>query len=167
MDEESTPSGGSAPAQDAAAQSHRPVLLGRHRRHRFPARAHVVKVLYDDDERATVTRAAELAGLRPSGFVAAAALRMAQRQIEQPSADSPAATAGEAGWFPAENRDVLTELLQARLELRRYGTNINQAVAALHSDRYSALQLAAATRAADRAVARVDAAAAAVARRLA
>ena len=167
MDEESTPSGGSAPAQDAAAQSHRSVLPGRHRRHRFPARAHVVKVLYDDEERGTVAQAAELAGLRPSSFVAAAALRMAQRQLAPPSADSSAPAAGEAGWLPAEDRDVLTELIQARLELRRYGTNVNQAVAALNSGQYSALQLAAAARAADRAVARVDAAAAAVARRLA
>ena len=46
------------------------VAAGRHRRHRFPARGHVVKVLYGEEERAAVQVAAELAGLRPSGYVA-------------------------------------------------------------------------------------------------
>lgn len=165
MGEESTRSGVVGYGQDAEAQAPQPVQLGRHRRHRFPARTHVVKVLYDDEERGTVAQAAELAGLRPSGFVAAAALRMAQRQLE-PIADSAVTAAGEAGWSPAEDRDVLAELIRARLELRRYGTNVNQAVAALHRRQRSPLELAAAVQAADRAVAQVDAAAAAVARRL-
>lgn len=39
----------------------------------------MLKVLYDDQERRTDGQAAELAGLRSSSFVAAAALRSAQR----------------------------------------------------------------------------------------
>ena len=62
--------------------------------------------------------AAQLVGLTPTGFVAAAGL-----------------TVGEAGaaTATAADRAVLAELLQARTALRRYGANLNQAVAALNS----------------------------------
>ncbi len=40
----------------------------------LPARPHALKVLYGDDEHAKILYAAEIAGLRPSSYVAAAAL---------------------------------------------------------------------------------------------
>lgn len=72
------------------------VAAGRHRRHRFPARGHVAKVLYAAEERAAVQVAAELAGLRPSGYVAAAALAMAQR-VQEPGPDEAGGAGGTAG----------------------------------------------------------------------
>lgn len=156
----------SVDGQDAGLSVQPPVAPGRHRRHRSPARTHVVKVLYDDEERAAVEQAAELAGLRPSSFVAAAALRSAQHHLQEPELCRGSVAGGAAVWSPAEDRDVLAELIQARLALRRYGVNLNQAVAALHRGQHHPLELASAVRAADRAVVRVDAAAAAVARRL-
>ena len=50
----------------------------RHRQHVFPGRGLVVKARYTEDERATVAQAAALNGLRPAGFVATAALRLAR-----------------------------------------------------------------------------------------
>lgn len=44
----------------------------RDRTHRFPGRRNALKVLYDDVEVASVRAAAQLAGLTPTGFVAAA-----------------------------------------------------------------------------------------------
>lgn len=145
--------------------------LGRHRRHRFPARGHVVKVLYSDDERETVERAAQAAGLRPSGYVAAAALRMAQAVVPPPDGLGPAGASDAPQltrvWTDREDREVLAELIQARLALRRYGVNVNQAAAVLNSGGDVPGWLERAIAGGDRAVARVDTAAAALARRLA
>ena len=90
----------------------------RDRAHRFPGRRNALKVLYDDVELASVRAAAELAGLTPTGCVAAAGLSLSG-----------------AGVAPATSVDraLLAELLQGRTALRRYGVNLNQAVAALNS----------------------------------
>jgi hypothetical protein len=48
----------------------------RDRAHRFPGRRNALKVLYDDVELASVRAAAQLAGLTPTGYVAAAGLTM-------------------------------------------------------------------------------------------
>lgn len=90
----------------------------RDRTHRFPGRRNALKVLYDDVEVASVRAAAQLAGLTPTGFVAAAGLTLAGSGIP------PASSA---------DRALLAELLQGRTALRRYGVNLNQAVAALNS----------------------------------
>ena len=90
----------------------------RDRPHRFPGRRHALKVLYDDAEVASVRAAAQLAGLTPTGFVAAAGLTVAGSGVAP---------------VTAADRAVLAELLQARTALRRYGVNLNQAVAALNS----------------------------------
>lgn len=87
----------------------------RDRTHRFPGRTNALKVLYDDVEVVSVRAAAQLAGLTATGFVAAAGLSVAGA----PSSST--------------DRAVLAELLQARTALRRYGVNLNQAVAALNS----------------------------------
>ena len=130
-----------------------------------------------------VGRAAELTGLRPSGFVAAAALLLARGLVAKGSgapADGEAAlpTAVEAvpqvlggrpvvvAWSVGEDQAVLGELVQARLALRRYGVNVNQAVAALNSGGQVPVWLEQAVAGSDRAVARVDAATAALTRRL-
>ena len=90
----------------------------RDRAHRFPGRRNALKVLYDDVEVASVRAAAQLAGLTPSGYVAAAGL-----------------TLSGAGVAPATSTDraLLAELLQGRTALGRYAVNLNQAVAALNS----------------------------------
>ncbi len=80
----------------------------RDRTHRFPGRRNALKVLYDDVEIASVRAAAELAGLTPTGFVAAAGLTLAGSGIP------PASSA---------DRALLAELLQGRTALRRYGVN--------------------------------------------
>lgn len=75
------PAPASAPKGDGA-----PAAPGRHRQHRFPAHPHALKVLYSEDERDTILRAAQIAGLRPSSYLAAAALAMAEQVVgDQPS----------------------------------------------------------------------------------
>jgi hypothetical protein len=90
----------------------------RDRAHRFPGRRNALKVLYDDVEVASVRAAAQLAGLTPTGYVAAAGLTLSGSGV------APASSA---------DRALLAELLQGRTALGRYGVNLNQAVAALNS----------------------------------
>jgi hypothetical protein len=94
------------------------VGVARHRRHRFPGRTESVRARYDRDELAAVAAAAERAGLTTSGYVAAAALAAASNS-EPPDASG--------------DRELLGELLQARLAVRRYAVNVNQGIAALNS----------------------------------
>jgi len=118
------------------------------------ARPRAVKVLYGEDELATVARAAARAGLRPSSYVAAAALASAQ------GAEPPT-------WH-SESRELLTELMRTRAAVRQYGTNLNQIAAALNSGvTEPPVWLAAAVAGADRATARIDGAATQLRRRLA
>ena len=126
----------------------------RYRVRRASARPRAVKVLYGEDELATVSRAAARAGLRPSGYVAAAALASAQGAAP-PTAHS-------------ESRELLTELLQARAAVRQYGTNLNQIAAAMNSGvTEPPVWLAAAVAGAERATARIDEAATRLRQRLA
>jgi hypothetical protein len=53
------------------------IRVGRHRRHRFPARTESVRARYDRDELAVVAAAAARAGMTASGYVAATALAVA------------------------------------------------------------------------------------------
>jgi len=130
-----------APAADDDAQASPRVV--RHRRHRFPARDRVVKVRYDDRELAVLSAAAERAGLTVAGFLAGAGLSVAG----QGPAPSQAA-----------DRELLAELVQLRLAIRRYAVNVNQAVAALHSTGDAPVWLSQAVAGAHRAVLSVDAA---------
>lgn len=91
---------------------------GRHRQHRFPARSHALKVLYGDDEHSMIAHAAETAGLRPSSYVASAALAMAEQvhRDEPPGerADEPRRRGGRrqhAGLTPHQDRELLAELI--------------------------------------------------------
>lgn len=141
-----------------------PVDVGRHRLHRSPARGHAMKVLYGDDEWELVVRAAQMLRLRPSSYVASAALAAAQLAVHPPHADGT----GRRRWAvaPAADHELLLELMQARAAVNRYGVNINQAVAALHSTGQAPPWLVQAVAGARLAVERVDEAAALVARRL-
>ncbi len=94
------------------------VAVARHRRHRFPARTESVRARYDRDELAVVAAAAARAGLTASGYVAATALAVA---------------AGSRPPDASGDRELLAELLQTRLAVRRYAVNVNQGIAALHS----------------------------------
>ncbi len=124
----------------------------RDRAHRFPGRRNALKVLYDDVELASVRAAAQLAGLTPSGYVAAAGLSLSG-----------------AGGAPASSVDraLLAELLQGRTALRRYGVNLNQAVAALNSGVGAPVWLLQAVSGCARASERMDRASVELSRRLA
>ena len=117
------------------------VAVARHRRHRFPARTESVRARYDRDELAVVAAAAARAGMTPSGYVAATALAVA-------SGSRPPDASGD--------RELLAELLQARLAVRRYAVNVNQGIAALHSGAGAPVWLQRAAAGCDRAVDRLD-----------
>ena len=140
------------------------VYAGRHRSHRSPARGHAMKILYGDDEWALVVRAAQMLGLRPSSYVASAALSASQLAVHPPPEDGT----GHRRWStaPAADRELLLELMQARAAVNRYGVNVKQAVAALHSTGQAPPWLEQAVAGARRAVGRVDEAAGLVARRM-
>ena len=122
-------------------------LMGvRHRRHQFPGRSRAVKVLYDETEFANVQTAAAAAGLTPTGFVAAAGLTLAD----------PTAGGRLVGSAADLDRAVLTELLAIRTALRRYGVNVNQGIAAVHSGAGAPVWLRQAVAGCDRAVGRLD-----------
>jgi len=126
----------------------------RYRVRRAPARPRAVKVLYGEDELEAVARAAARAGLRPSSYVAAAALASARGAVA-PTSDS-------------ESRELLTELMRTRAAVRRYGTNLNQIAAAMNSGvSEPPVWLVAAVAGAERATARIDEAASLLSRRLA
>jgi len=126
----------------------------RYRVRRAAARPRAGKVLYGEDELATVARVAARVGLRPSSYVAAAALASA-RGAEAPTSHG-------------ESRELLTELMQTRAAVRQYGTNLNQIAAALNSGvTEPPVWLAAAVAGAERATARIDEAASLLSRRLA
>jgi hypothetical protein len=108
-----------------------------------------VKVLYGEDELETVARAAARAGLRPSSYVAAAALASAQGAAS-PTSDS-------------QFRELLTELMRTRAAVRQYGTHLNQVSGVTEPP----VWLAAAAAGAERATARIDEAANLLSRRLA
>ena len=95
---------------------------------------------------------------------------MAQ-QVQEPTEPGEGGGAGgprvrRVSLSSPEDRELLAELIQARLALRRYGTNVNQAAAVLNGGGQVPVWLEQAVAGGDRAVARVDRAAAAVARRL-
>ncbi len=126
------------------------VVVARHRPHQRPGRGRQVKVRLDEEEYAVVELAAGRAGLTPAGWVGATAL---------------AAARGEVPPAGSESREVLAELMAARVQVRRFGGNVNQAVAQLNSTGEPPVWLAEAVGLAGRAVARVDEAAEVLMRR--
>jgi len=137
----------SEPEQDGAGgggDGEPVVVITRHRDHRFPARGRRITVRLDDAEHAAVALAAGRAGLTPTGYVGAVAL---------------AAATGAVGPAPSETREALAELVAARAQVRRFGGNVNQAVAALNATGEAPVWLGQAVELAGRAVRRVDEAA--------
>ncbi len=94
------------------------VVASRHREHRFPGRRRPVQVRFDEEEFAAIALAAGRAGLTPTGYVGAVAL---------------AAARGTVPPAPSATQRALAELMQARAQVRRFGGNVNQAVAALNA----------------------------------
>lgn len=90
----------------------------RYRPHARPGRTRQVRLRYSELEYDTVARAAHAAGLTTTGYVAEAAL---------------AAAAGAEPPTSAPWRAALSELMQARAQVRRIGLNINQASRVLNS----------------------------------
>ncbi len=117
------------------------VEVARHRRHRFPGRTESVRARYNRDELSVVAAAAARAGMTASGYVAATALAVA-------SNSRPPDASGD--------RELLAELLQARLAVRRYAVNVNQGIAAVHSGAGAPVWLQQAAAGCDRAVDRLD-----------
>jgi len=95
-----------------------------------------------DEELAAIELAAGRAGLTPTGYVVALAVAR-----------------GTAPPVPSQSRQALGELMAARAQVRRFGGNVNQAVAALNSTGEAPEWLGQAVQLTARAVARVDAAA--------
>jgi hypothetical protein len=96
----------------------------RHRRHRAnntgrrSGGGRHISLWYDNNEYGDVAAAAARTGLTPTSFVAAAALAVA-RDAKPP--------------VPSPMRDLLVEFNAARTLVGRFGTNVNQAVATLHT----------------------------------
>src|SRR5664280_3826096 len=109
---ENGPVAGDATPEGAA------VVATRHREHRFPGRRRPVQGRFGEDEFAAIELAAGRAGLTPTGYVGAVAL---------------AAARGTVPPVPSASREALVELMAARAQVRRFGGNVNQAVAAFHS----------------------------------
>jgi hypothetical protein len=120
------------------------VIATRHREHRFPGRQRAVQVRFSEEEFAAIELAAGRAGLTPTGYVGAVTL---------------AAARGTATPAPARTQQALAELIAARAQVRRFGGNVNQAVAALNSTGEAPDWLSEAVALTARAVRRVDAAA--------
>jgi hypothetical protein len=125
--------------------------MERKRHYLAGRRTRAVLVRYADDEYDTVSVAAGRAGLTPTSYVAEAAL---------------AAARGTAPPSTSPLRELAVELMAARLQVRRFGVNVNQAVAALHATGRPPAWLADSVRLCDRAVARLDETAATIGRRL-
>ena len=135
---------------DVLAPEGAAVVVTRHREHRFPGRRRPVQVRFGEEEFAAIELAAGRAGLTPTGYVGAVAL---------------AAARGAVPPAPSQSREALTELMAARAQVRRFGGNVNQAVAALNSTGETPQWLAQAVELTSRAVRQVDAAAEALMRR--
>ena len=124
---------------------------GRDRRHTFPGRRRSILLRCTDDEYADLRAAAARSGLTPSGYAAEAAVAAA-RESTPPAAEP---------W-----REALAEVIEARAQVRRFGTNVNQAVRALNATGEPPEWLARAVAFTASAVEQLDHAATVLARRL-
>lgn len=133
---------------DIPSATQRGLRVGRYRPHSQPGRPRQVRLRYTDEEYEAVERAAQTAGLTPTGYVAEAALAAAN-SLEPPRS---------APW-----RSALLELMDTRNQIRRIGVNINQAARALNATGEAPVWIEHALVMTDRSLTRVDDAAAAVA----
>jgi hypothetical protein len=110
-----------------------------------------MKLRYSEDEFGLIEAAARRSGLTPSGFAADAAVAAARGT--QPPSSEP--------W-----REALAAVMAARAQVRRFGSNVNQAVRALNATGEPPEWLDRAVAITNRAVEQLDDAAAQLARRL-
>ena len=146
-----TPPAVPAPTAAPTPAATPPPHSARKRTHRAARRRRSVLVRFDEAEYAAIAAAGNRADLSPTAYVGVAAL------------------AGASGTEPPGSpvREALVELNQARTAAVRIGVAVNKLAAkALAGGEVSAAELAAAAEAASRSVARVEAAAALVHRRL-
>jgi hypothetical protein len=115
-------------------------------------RSRSVLVRYSEEEYARLSASAESAGLSTTSYAAEAALAAAN------GTSAPADT--------AVLRELLVELMAARTQLRRFGVNVNQAVAQLNATGEAPVWLQRSVHLCERAVGRLDETTAAVTRRL-
>jgi hypothetical protein len=109
-------------AQASQPNSH--PRAGRDRPQLHPGRTRRINPSFTDDEHAEVMAAARRSGLTATGFCAVAALTVAR--------GAAAAAVPDRAQFEAL-AGLQAELFDARTAIVRTGTNLNQAVAALHS----------------------------------
>jgi uncharacterized protein (DUF1778 family) len=124
---------------------------GRDRQHLAPARRRQLFVRCTEEEYADIAAAASAAGLTPTGYAAEAALAAARDSL--PPRAEP--------W-----REALAELMDARAQVRRFGSNVNQAVRVLNTTGESPEAMARAVAVTSEAVGQLDRAAAELVRRL-
>lgn len=118
---------------------------GRHRSHQRPARDRRVLLRLSGEEHAALVEAAGRVGLTAAGFAAEVALSAARGEAAPPA--------------HGEMRGLLVELVAGRTQVRRYGLNVNRAVAQLAATGAAPGWLERAAAGADRGVARLDEAA--------
>jgi uncharacterized protein (DUF1778 family) len=116
-------------------------LPARHRTHERPGKGRRLYLRLTDEEYDELVAGAAQAGLTPAGFATEAAL---------------AAARGEAVPEHGQLRQLLVELVAARTQVRRYGVNVNRAVAQLAATGEAPVWLGRAAAGADRGVARLD-----------
>jgi hypothetical protein len=153
-------------------------LSGRHREHVFPGRTRRIAPSFTTAEYALIVNAASASGLTPTGFCARAALYVANgHPLPSPSEVAATDSAGRTSPLdvvtgrPGGSQDEALAALQAELAdtrtaVVRVGTNLNQAVAALHSTGQPPAWLARVVELCGRALVSVDEAASRLHRRL-
>jgi len=118
-----------------------PVCGVRYRSQNRPSRERRVNLRLSDEEYATLCAAAGMVGLTAAGFATEAALALAR---------------GEGMPEHRVLRSLLTELMAARTQVRRYGVNVNRAVAQFNATGVAPVWLVRAAAGADRGVALVE-----------
>ena len=112
----------------------------RRRRAREP-RDHRLLLRLSTEEAAVIATAAAAAGMAPMAWAADAAAAVARDEVTP---------------LPTSQREAVGELVAARLQVRRFGVLVNQAVAALHATGQPPTGLASAVSLCSRAVVRLD-----------
>ena len=91
---------------------------GRRRRRQATARPHAVFARFSDDEYEVLSVAAAAGDVTVTSYVAGTAVLVARGQVRP---------------LPSATSDALRDLVDARLQLVRYGVLLNQAVARLNA----------------------------------
>lgn len=140
-----------------------PEFMARKKRPRQdPPRGRRVFLRLSEQEYDEIARAATHHGRTPTGYAAEAAVRAAQATNQQHDGTGVDAAGAPVGSL----REALVQLMQARVQVRRVGVNLNQAVLMLNATGDTPPNLLAAIERADAVVAELDARATELARRI-